>query len=260
MTTAHAPTDTAHSAPPSPYPDHESHDAPGRGHDQVQGQLPLLQVIRRDGTATLFDETKIHVALTKAFLAVEGDEAASSSRVRAEVDELAAQVVDSLTRGGTTDRAIHIEDIQDQVELALMRAGHHRIARDYVLYRERHQAKREAAKAVETPSAAPEPTLTVVQSDGTRLALDRDRLQHTITAACAELADVDPAKIIDETKRTVYDGISVDELATAQILAARALVEAEPNYSYVTARLLLDKLRREALTFVYGVPTERTQD
>ena len=245
VTAAHAPS--VHAVPGSPEPG-------------LTGEMPLLQVIRRDGTATVFDQTRIHVALTKAFLAVEGEQAASSSRVRAVVDELAASVRDSLTRGGTTDRAIHIEDIQDQVELALMRAGHHKVARSYVLYREAHQAERDAGPA--TPTAAPDHAgqrIGVVGVDGSVLPLDRDRLMHAIGEACAGLADVDASAIADETLRTVYDGITVDELATAQILASRALVELEPNYTYVTARLLLDKLRREALTFTYGVPTERTQ-
>ncbi len=84
------------------------------------------------------------------------------------------------------------------------------------------------------------------------------RVALVVGEACAGLADVSAEPVLAETRRNLYDGITADELAVAQIMAARTLVETEPNYSFVSARLLLDKLRREALSHVAGRPVEAT--
>ena len=119
---------------------------------------PAYQVIRRDGSVSPFDSSKIAVALTKAFLAVEGSSAAVSRRVHDIVADLTAQIVANLTRRADAGRTFHIEDIQDQVELALMRAEHHKVARAYVLYREeraRERAKVQESKAKNGKSTIP---------------------------------------------------------------------------------------------------------
>ncbi|MFZ5624944.1 MAG: ribonucleoside-diphosphate reductase subunit alpha [Gemmatimonadota bacterium] len=217
---------------------------------------PIYQVIRRNGAVTPFDPSKIAVALTKAFLAVEGSSAAASRRVHDIVAGLTEQIVASLTRRADAGRAFHIEDIQDQVELALMRAEHHKVARAYVLYRE-ERARERAAKAQGQPSVSP--PLRVKTADGGLIALDLERLRAVVGEACADLEGVSAEAILTETVRNLYDGISEDELALAPILAARTLIETEPNYAKASARLLLDKLRREALTFVSGRPDQATQ-
>jgi ribonucleoside-diphosphate reductase alpha chain len=219
---------------------------------------PGYQVIRRNGSVTPFDSTKIAVALTKAFLAVEGNSAAASRRVHDAVAALTGQIVANLTRRADSGRTFHIEDIQDQVELALMRGEHHKVARAYVLYRE--ERARERAKAAEAAlPQQPERRLTVSVKDGTRIPLDVMRLDAVIREACDGLDGVSADAILAETQRNLYDGISLDELALAPILAARTLIETEPNYAKASARLLLDKLRREALTFVSGRPWQATQ-
>jgi len=78
--------------------------------------------------------------------------------------------------------------------------------------------------------------------------------------ACAGTADVSPEPIIEESVRNLYDGVPEADVATALTMSARTLIEREPNYSYVAARLLLDHLRREALSFVYGQPREATAE
>lgn len=204
---------------------------------------PGYQVIRRNGAVTTFDASKIAVALTKAFLAVEGNSAAASRRVHDIVAALTAQIVSGLTRRADAGRTFHIEDVQDQVELALMRGEHHKVARAYVLYREERARERMKAQPI---------------ADATTGALPA-RLDNIIAEACAGLDGVSAETIATETHRNLYDGISPDELALAPILAARTLIETEPNYTRVSARLLLDKLRREALSFVFGEATEATQ-
>src|SRR5690606_26262520 len=217
---------------------------------------PGYRVIRRNGGVTSFDAGKISVALTKAFLAVEGSSAAGSRRVHDSVAELTEQVVSALTRRVGEGRLFHIEDVQDQVELALMRGEHHKIARAYVLYRE-ERARERAAKAGSAEAAAP--TLNVRAEDGTLSPLDQARLAAVVNEACDRLEAVSAEAILTETQRNLYDGVSLDELSLAPILAARTLVEQEPNYAFVSARLLLDRLRREALTFVSGRAEQATQ-
>ncbi|MEV5297862.1 ribonucleoside-diphosphate reductase subunit alpha [Amycolatopsis methanolica] len=209
-----------------------------------------LRVIRRDGEASPFDASRISVALTKAFLAAEGDGAAASSRIHHVVAELTAQVEASLRRHATGD-AVHLEQIQDLVELALMRGGHHKVARAYVLYREEH------AKARET--TPPPAAIRVTHPDGELRPLDRERIARVVGEAVAGIADVAAEPVLAEAERNLYDGISADELALALIMAARTLVEREPNYSAVTARLLLDKLRGEALSHLAGEPRQASQ-
>lgn len=225
---------------------------------QQTGQPTELgyRVIRRNGTVTPFDPLKITVAVTKAFLAVEGSGAAGSRRVHDIVEELTAQVTTALTRHGDAGRLFHIEDVQDQVELALMRGGHHKIARAYVLYREERARERTEAADTEAPVA---PSLTITAADGSRQPLDEARLSLVIAEACSELDGVDAESITAETWRNLYHGITLDELSLAPILAARSMVEQEPNHAFVSARLLLDRLRREALSHVSGSAEQATQ-
>lgn len=217
---------------------------------------PSYQIIRRNGAVTPFDASKIAVALTKAFLGVEGSTAAASRRLHKTVEELTQEIVAGLTRRAETGRTFHIEEVQDQVELALMRGGHHKVARAYVLYREQRAAER-AQTVSETPPA--HPVLHMSSTDGERLPLDLSRLEILVTEACDGLSDISPAAILAETMRNLYDGITEAELAQAPVMAARTLVEREPDYTYASARLLLDSLRREALTAVHGGRQQATQ-
>jgi ribonucleoside-diphosphate reductase alpha chain len=216
-----------------------------------------LRVIKRNGTVVPFEDSKISVAITKAFLAVEGGTAAASSRIHETVAKLTEQVTTTFRRRMPSGGTIHIEDIQDQVELSLMRAGEHKIARDYVIYRE-EQARKRAAKAAlsqETQDAAN--NINVVQPDGSRIPLDLNRLHTIVSEACTDLADVSEARILDEALKNLYDGVTTQELSTSLVITARTLIEQEPNYSYVAARLLSDTLRAEALSFL-GVAQSAT--
>ena len=228
--------------------------SPGR---QKSADTPAYQVIRRNGSVTPFDATKITVALTKAFLAVEGGRAAASRRVHDVVEKLSEQIIAALTRRTDGGRTFHIEEIQDQVELALMRGEHHKVARAYVLYREERNRERAAAAVVEPKRSALK--ISVRGPDGNVTPLDEARLEALVAEACAGLTEVEAEPILAEIHRNIYDGITASELALAPILAARTLIEREPNYSYVSARLLLDKLRQEALTCVHGRFEQATQ-
>ena len=203
------------------------------------------QIIRRNGAVVSFEPNKIAVALMKAFLAVHGTQGAASASVRETVDGLTESVVRALLRSRAGGGSFHIEDVQDQVELGLMRGGHHEVARAYVLYRERRTQER-AKQGHAAPTVA-EPVLTVLDR-GQRVPLDFTRLQTVIESACAGLGpEVKPDPIMAETKRNLYDGVPIDEVHKASILAARTLIEKDPGYTRATARLLLHTIRREIL-------------
>lgn len=232
--------------------------------DQTQAQANQLaelgySLIKRNGTVSPFDPSKISIALTKAFLAVEGNSAAASRRIHEIVEALTADIVSALTRRSPEGRIFHIEDVQDQVELALMRGEHHKVARAYVLYRERRATERAQEEAKKPRLVVPDRGLTMRDADGELVPLDFARLETVVAEACEGLEGTAIGPILEETRRNLYDGITLDELALAPILAARTLVESEPNYAQVSARLLLDKLRREALSFVFKRPEQATQ-
>ena len=203
-----------------------------------------FHIIRRNGAVVPFEPNKIAVALMKAFLAVHGTQGAASASVRETVDGLTESVVRALLRSRPGGGTFHIEDIQDSVELGLMRGGHHEVARAYVLYRERRSQER--AKQSQ-PVVVSEATLTVLDG-GRRVPLESIHLQAIVHAACEGLgADVRAEPILAETRRNLYDGVPIVEVHKASILAARTLIEKDPGYSRATARLLLHTIRREVL-------------
>ena len=201
------------------------------------------KVIRRTGAVVGFEPGTISVAMTKAFLAVEGGQGAASARVRELVAGLTDSVVGTLARRQPSGGTFHIEDIQDQVELALMRSGQHEVARAYVLYREQRSLARASAAAARAPADAP---LIHIVDRGERRPLDLGLLDQTIAAACDGLGDrVERTTIREETLKNLYDGIPLEEVWKSAILSARSLIERDPAHSQVTARLLLGTIRRE---------------
>ena len=203
------------------------------------------RIIRRNGSVVGFEPAKISIALTKAFIAVNGGQGAASARVREIVSALTEAVVSALMRRQPNGGTFHIEDIQDQVELALMRSGEHDVARSYVLYREQRTQER-ARQKQEQPAAAPH-VINVTENGQTR-PLDMARLNALLQSACDGLGDaVTPQPILEHALKNLYDGVPNEEVGKSAILSARTLIEKEPAYSFVTARLLLDTIRKEVL-------------
>ena len=202
------------------------------------------QIIRRNGAVVPFEPNKIAVAMMKAFLAVHGTQGAASASVREMVDGLTQAVIRALMRSRPGGGTFHIEDVQDQVELGLMRGGHHEIARAYVLYREKRTQERARKVTQEAPST---PVLHALDN-GQRIVLDLNRLQNLIQDACAGLgSDIKPDPIMAETMRNLYDGVPMDEVYKASVLAARTLIEKDPDYTFATARLLFHTIAKEVL-------------
>ncbi len=206
------------------------------------GPYTGYRIIRRNGAVVAFEPNKIAVAMTKAFIAVNGGQAAASARIRELVESLTANVVSTLMRRLPAGGTFHIEDIQDQVELALMRSGEHEVARAYVLYRE----KRAEERARQKQQQVQESTLYCTE-DGQRRPLELAQLADLITAACHGLPETQPQAILQATVRDLYDGVPMAEVRNSLILSARSLIEKDPDYSFVTARLLLHSIRREVL-------------
>ncbi|HLU19596.1 MAG TPA: ribonucleoside-diphosphate reductase subunit alpha [Pusillimonas sp.] len=215
------------------------------GNTEAGSQWHNFNIIRRNGAVVGFEPSKIAIAMTKAFLAVNGGQGAASARIRELVDQLTSQVVNALVRNRPGGGTFHIEDIQDQVELALMRSGEHDVARAYVLYREKRAQERARAGQQEAP--AQQSTLNV-NDNGVMRPLDLSKLRTTIEEASQGVSiEIDVDGILKETVKNLYDGIPVDEVYKSAILSARALVESDPAYSQVTAGLLLHTIRKEVL-------------
>ena len=216
-----------------------------------------LRVIKRNGKVVAFEEDKIKVAITKAFLATESGNAAASERIHKKVNQVAIGVVEVFERRMPSGGTLHIEEIQDQVELQLMRTEELEVARSYILYR--------AGRTQERKKEAPEinisnrPNINITKTDGSVVPLDIDKVASLINDACEGLEEVSMNEVLEEALKNLYDGVSISDMRTSLVMSARTKVEKEPNYSFVTARILMDQIRNEALGFL-GVAEEATYE
>ena len=214
-----------------------------------------LRVIKRNGKVVPFEDDKIKVAITKAFLAVESGNAAASERIHTKVNELTKNVVDVFKRRMPSGGTLHIEEIQDQVELQLMRSEELDVAKSYILYRAgRTQERKKETIEVDIPNV---PKINITKTDGSKVPLDVERVASLINDACEGLEEVSVKEVLDEALKNLYDGVSISDMRTSLVMSARTKVEKEPNYSFVTARILMDQIRNEALGFL-GVSEEST--
>ncbi|MBF7684108.1 ribonucleoside-diphosphate reductase subunit alpha [Acinetobacter sp. B5B] len=211
-----------------------------------------LQVIKRTGDVAPFDAEKISVAIGKAFLAVEGQQSVDSSRIHDRITELTNMVSSTFKRRLPSGGTIHIEEIQDQVELALMREGEQKVARSYVIYREKR------TNARQNVSEHHHPTLQITANDGSLQPLDLAALNAEISKAAEGLEGIDVQTIVDETVKNLYNGVKASDIATTMIMATRTRIEHEPNYTYVTARLLRNELVHTGLAFL-GLDTNTSE-
>ena len=203
-----------------------------------------IQVIKRTGEIASFNAEKISVAIGKAFLAVEGQQGADSSRIHDRITQLTEMVLNTFNRRLPSGGTIHIEEIQDQVELSLMRTGEQKVARAYVIYRDQRATARHQA------GANHHPTLQIIDAKGQLQPLDLDALTTEIETASQGLEGIDVQAIVDETVKNLYNGVKESDVATTIMMATRTRIEQEPNYTYVTARLLRNELVTTGLAFL----------
>jgi len=226
------------------------------GQPQIKSAIApgQMRVIKRNGSVVSYDAEKIAIAITKAFLAVEGGAAAASTRIHNEVNELANSITITFSRRMPSGGTLHIEEIQDQVELELMRSGEQKVARAYVLYREERRKERKEG----TAESGEQQNVNVLLDSGEDGTIDMARLEVMVGEACEGLEDVAKEEIMEQASKNLYDGVSLEDVKASLVMTARTLVEKEPNYTYVTARILLDNIRTEGLSYL-GMQNNATQ-
>jgi ribonucleoside-diphosphate reductase alpha chain len=207
-----------------------------------------LRVIKRSGSVAAFDSSRIETAMKKAFLAVENAPTASQ-RIQDAAKLLTQEIERTLINRWPDGTTLHIESIQDLVELALMRAGEQKVARSYVLYREKRRLDREQ-DAQPVVSAEDSIGIDVTYPDGSVAALSRKVLEQRLASACKGLEGVDSSAILNDAIRNLYSGIKLEDVYASLVMCARTAVETDPNYSFVTARLLLNNIYEEGLGYL----------
>jgi ribonucleoside-diphosphate reductase alpha chain len=210
-----------------------------------------MHTIKRDGTLVPFDATKIEKAIYTAFLkdadgVMRPGASEASTSIRDKVTAITALVVANLNRR-SNDGTVHIEDIQDQVELALMRSGEHKVARDYVLYREKQAQQRLQQKQTDQPEGVQERDFSIRRANGDEIYLTRDMILKNLESACQRWDWQGNADLVMKSLlKLLFDGISEDEFVQAKIMATRPLIETDPMYAYTAGFFLLEKIRAEA--------------
>ena len=207
-----------------------------------EGDYSNYNVIRRNGSSVNFNPSKIAVAITKAYIAIYGINSLTSNSVRDQIQKITYLIVHTLKNRHPIGGSIGIEEIQDQVELTLMRNSEYEVAKCYVLYRENRAKERNEENNDDNKIKR---KVNIVDASGVLVELDNNKLFNKIKNACINLQLVNPSKIIEEALKNIYDGATIQELDKALIFASRQLIESEPEYNFVTARLLLNNIQYE---------------
>ncbi|MBO0701716.1 MAG: ribonucleoside-diphosphate reductase subunit alpha, partial [Candidatus Dormibacteraeota bacterium] len=207
--------------------------------------MPTSKIVKRSGDLAPFDRNRIASAVTRALHA--------TGKVLRD-DELAA-LVDGITDeidGRFTEFYPNVENVQDVVEKHLMLAGHFETAKAYILYRAEHRERREVGARAQA-DAARRGMLTVVTGEGRAALFNVLRIERTVQRAARGLPDVDQAAVVDEAVKHVHDGIPTRQVGRALVMAAASMIERDPEYSRLAARLELDGLFRDVTGESAGV-------
>ena len=186
-----------------------------------------LRVIKRNGKVVPFEDDKIKVAITKAFLAIESGNAAASERIHKKVGELTDAVVEVFKRRMPSGGTLHIEEIQDQVELQLMRSEELDVAKSYILYRaERTQERKKEKVEIDLPDV---PSINITKSDGSLVPLDVEKVAGLISDACEDLEEVSVNEVLDEALKNLYDGVSISDMRTSLVMSCLLYTSPSPR-------------------------------
>ena len=204
-----------------------------------------VYVKKRCGDIAEFNEEKILTAIKKAFIANDPNRAQHSEQLQHQLQHYTQHVLQMVESRRNDSQIIEIEQIQDYVEITLMREGEHQVARSYVLYRAQRNEER---KQQQENTDIQENTAYYVHIDNNQsIELTLEWITTIVKQACSQCNNVDPLPIVHEAKRNLFDGISIENVFKAIILSSRTLIETNPNYSYVTANLLLQSLFKEVI-------------
>lgn len=217
--------------------------------------LLSLSVVRRDGSIAPFKSEKIFNAIKKAFLAQTKirnnklKDNAQTESIHKTIDGLTNKVVSALTRRIADGDMIHIEDIQDQVELALMRDEHHKVARAYVLYREQRAASRYHTKKLKEQIGVKVSSMMVTKRDGTKEPVSLDKITNRVSVLSTGLA-IDPIVVAQKAIPGLYNDITSTEIDNYLAETAAALTVEHPDYSNLAARIKSNALHKETPGFI----------
>ncbi|MBH56602.1 MAG: ribonucleoside-diphosphate reductase subunit alpha [Planctomycetaceae bacterium] len=214
------------------------------------GMQTEWNVRKRDGRVVPFESSLVARAISNAFRA-ELNLADSQPLEEATLEEIARMtenIVSEMSPLASTGDGIEVEKVQDLVEMELMRRGHYRIARRYIVYRSEH-AKVRALRAPESEIQTEEASrINVTLEDGSRVAFDQNRVRRRLGMACQGLEEICNADdLLEEVMRQVFDGISSTEIYRSMILASRSRIERDPAYDTVASRLMLMVIYNDAL-------------
>lgn len=215
-----------------------------------------MNLIKRDGSVVPFQPEKIRTAVLSAFL-FDGDgkpyHASGVKQSQADHEKAATvtqNVVAALSRNrGESTAHVHIESVQDQVELELMRSGEHKIARGYVIYRERQTQKRAAEVA---SAVAAEPSATV-NDGGTNRVITLSEVTALVSSFSTDLPGVKAEMVAVRAIKDAFEGIAVKDFDRGLLMAARERIEVDPDYSQLAARLQLRMLMTEVLGYTPSI-------
>ncbi|WP_144972488.1 ribonucleoside-diphosphate reductase subunit alpha [Bremerella volcania] len=212
-----------------------------------------LDVRKRDGRITSFESARVEQAIERAFRAEIGiaDGQPIEAALQQQIAEITTNVVNQIENRPFSRDGVDVETIQDAVEIQLMRHGHFSVARRYILYREQH-AKLRALRAVESEGTLQAPRIHVKMETGEKQPFDATRMRRRIYSAVRGLEqNCSAEELVEETYRTLYDGITPQEIYRAMILASRSRIERDPDYDTVAARLMLMVIYNEALGHIH---------
>jgi ribonucleoside-diphosphate reductase alpha chain len=205
---------------------------------QVERAPVSIRLIRRNGQVVPWSESKIEIAVRKAFLALHLD---SEPAI-----EIARAVTDRLNTGGQA--FINIEDVQDAVQEEMMRQGHFKVAESYILYRAHRSRVREEAGVTPVDESQQESMIVVTEANGENTFWDGLDLKRRIDFASIGLdLNVDSEEIETELRRSLYPEMKRADLQRTIVLNAKALIERDADFARFAGRILLTYIYEEVL-------------
>lgn len=198
----------------------------------------MKQVKKRNGSIVDFEESKITDALRNAFRSCDV--------------AVGEEVLEALTQGVANDLSMKfgeeitpsVENVQDLVELALMEAGFLGVAKHYIVYRYEHTKIREEKKE-ETLEKIEEGGLLITTASGKQERFNETKLRQTLEHFAEEGVTFDIDAILVQLKYELYEGMTTAEVGKALIMVVRSMIERDPAYSKLAARLLLNRMYSE---------------
>ncbi len=206
-------------------------------------EATLTFIKKRDGRRVPFDTEKIKTAVKKAFLANNINDELIFEKLTQDVVRIVDEKYYKEDLGGDSEIIPSVENIQDIVEIVLIQHGYAGIAKAYILYREKHKELREEKTLKDIRASK----LSVIKRDGRLETFDADVIKYELEKMSFNLKYVDAEVIIEEVCKTVYSNIPTKEIHDLMVNCAKTHIEEHYNYSYLTARLVLDHLYEDVL-------------